>query len=313
MNAHIQVLGWNHRQEVGPCIASCLRQTLKTPILYIDNGSSDGSVKYIREKFPDVSVVENTINKGYSGGHNDGLKAIADSEIAILLNPDVILEENFTEEIIKKFDLKIGAVVPFLFREKKRNSAGGMEIIMDSYGTKLLRNGRAVNNFEGEIYSDKFLDVSVWGFTGAGVAISREAISDISENGKFFDEQLHSYREDVDISWRLQNRGWKIVGAPNARAWHARVARIDEKKSSTVRRLSWRNYFLVIIKNASPEFIRKNAPFILWEVFMRAGQCVVTPALWKECFSLLKLMPHFLRKRGNLSSTPKFPSVDVDN
>lgn len=83
-----------------------MKQTVKVPVLYIDNASVDGSVDYVREKYPSVTIVENKDNRGYAGGHNDGLKKINDSEIAILLNPDVVLEDNFAEEILKAFEQK---------------------------------------------------------------------------------------------------------------------------------------------------------------------------------------------------------------
>jgi GT2 family glycosyltransferase len=308
MKAHIQIVGWNHHQYIGTCVLSCLKQTVKVPVLYIDNASVDGSVDYIREKYPSVEIIENKNNRGYAGGHNDGLKKINDSEIVILLNPDVVLEENFVEEIIKVFENKssekIGAVVPLLLRTKERDSSGQMQTIVDAYGTKILPSMRAVNCFENKpialVEAEKNGSNSLWGFTGAAVALFREAINDLSIGGEFFDEKLHSYREDVDASWRLQNRGWKIVGNPNARAWHARTAKKGEKKSAHVLRLSWRNYFFVIIKNASRKEILQNIFPLSLEIIMRVIQFIVTPALWAGIGEFFTLFPVFLKKRRGL-------------
>jgi len=308
MKAHIQIVGWNHHQYIGTCILSCMKQTVKVPVLYIDNASTDGSVDYVREKYPSVAIIENKDNRGYAGGHNDGLKKINDSEIAILLNPDVILEDNFVEEILKVFEQKnsekIGAVVPLLLRTKKKDNSGEMKTIIDAYGTKILPSMRAVNRFENKpiefAETDKNGNNDLWGFTGAAVALAREATTDLSVNGEFFDEKLHSYREDVDASWRLQNRGWKIIGNSNARAWHARMAKKGEKKSAHVLRLSWRNYFFVIIKNASPKDVRKNILPLSMEIIMRIVQFIVTPALWMGIGEFISLFPVFLKKRREL-------------
>jgi len=308
MKAHIQIVGWNHHQYIGTCILSCLKQTVQVPVLYIDNASVDESVAYVREKYSNVAIIENKDNRGYTGGHNDGLKKISDSEIAILLNPDVVLEENFVEEILKSFEKnnsqKIGAVVPLLLRTKTRSDSGEMKTIVDAYGMKILPSMRAVNRFEGESIDlaekNKNESDNPWGFTGAAVALSREAINDLSVSGEFFDEKLHSYREDVDVSWRLNNRGWKIVGSPNARAWHARVAKKGEKKNGHILRLSWRNYFFVVMKNASQEDIRKNILPFSTEIIMRVAQFIITPALWMGVGEFVALLPVFLQKRREL-------------
>ncbi|MDO8512181.1 MAG: glycosyltransferase family 2 protein [bacterium] len=317
MKAHIQIVGWNHYHYIGTCILSCQKQTVSVPIIYIDNDSKDESVAYIRKNYPDVVIVENKENRGYAGGHNDGFKVISDSEVVICLNPDVVLEKDFVEKILQKFESegKVGAVVPLLFRGKSRDKEGKMRIVVDSYGTRLRKNLNVENILEGEFWEETTANQGPtlsagtdpgatnslpqpWGFTGAAVAFSRNAINDLKdEKGNFFDEDLHSYREDVDISWRLNRKGWKIVGASDVRAWHARVARKGEMKSANIVRLSWRNYFLVVIKNVSTEMIKKNwFPFGV-QILARIGQFVVTPQLWGGLVTFLGLIPLFLKKR----------------
>jgi len=300
MKAHIQIVGWNHYHYVGTCILACQKQTVPVPIVYVDNDSKDESVAYVKKNYPDVKIVENKENRGYAGGHNDGMKAIGDSEVVICLNPDVVLEKDFVEKILQKFETKekVGAVAPLLFREKSRDKEGRMRIVVDSFGTKLRKNLNVENIMEGEYWEETHGLSIPWGFTGAAVAFSREAINDLKdEKENFFDEDLHSYREDVDTSWRLYHRGWKIVGAPEVRAWHARSARKGEKKSANIVRLSWRNYFLVVIKDVPVSLMKKNwFPFSL-QILARIGQFVVTPQLWGGLPSFLRLIPLFLKKR----------------
>jgi GT2 family glycosyltransferase len=347
MKAHIQIVGWNHYHYIGTCILACQKQTVVVPIVYVDNDSKDESLSYVKKNYPDVKIVENKENRGYAGGHNDGMKVISDSDVVICLNPDVVLERDFVEKILNKFEtstreiasadgsprrpsfaqgygvaqqgyggqaqrLLLGALVPLLFREKKRDTEGKMRIVLDSYGTKLKKNLDVENIMEGEFWEGDGADQGPtliagtvpdllpmpWGFTGAAVAFSRNAINDLKdEKGNFFDEDLHSYREDVDASWRLNKRGWQIVGAPEVRAWHARVARKGEKKSTNIVRLSWRNYFLVVIKDVPTEMMKKNwLPFSM-QILARIGQFIVTPQLWGGLPTFLGLIPLFLKKR----------------
>lgn len=311
MKAHIQIVGWNHFELIGTCILSCKKQTTPVPIVFVDNNSSDSSVEYVKKNYPDVIVVENKNNRGYAGGHNDGMKKVADSDVVICLNPDVVLENDFVEKILECFkgDEKIGAVVPLLFRNKKRDKDGVVRTIVDSYGTFLKKGLNVENLNEGKFWPDNvqvskkdkkyfFNEVEPWGFTGAAVALSRIAINSLrDENGNFFDEDLHSYREDVDASWRLLNSGWKIVGTRDARAWHSRVARKGERKSAWVARLSWRNYFLVIIKNVSRKIILNNLPLFSIQVCARILQFVFEPNLWGGLPKFLSLIPVFIKKR----------------
>jgi GT2 family glycosyltransferase len=339
MKAHIQIVGWNHYQYIGTCILSCQKQTVKTPIVYVDNASKDDSVAYVRKNYPDVIVVENRDNRGYAGGHNDGIKTIPDSDVVICLNPDVVLESDFVEKIIQKFEqdeiassalaasqrLRLGAVVPLLFREKTRGKNGIMRIIVDSYGTELKKNLNVANIMEGEFWEENYTSSSLrgarapkqsldndgeiaslrsqrlsmpWGFTGAAVALSRSAINNLKdEKGNFFDEDLHSYREDVDASWRMRNQNWRIIGTTEARAWHARVARKGQKKSAHIARLSWRNFFLVAIKDVPDEMLKKHWLAFGIQVAERILQFFVTPALWGGFTTFVTLLPVFFKKR----------------
>ncbi len=297
MKAHIQIVGWNHRQFLDACLASCYKQTLQVPVLYIDNASSDGSAAYVAEKYPWVKTISNSENVGYAGGHNRGISEIKDSEVVILLNPDVILENSFTEEILKPFSDKVGAVVPLLLRGKECGDEGTFKTVVDSYGIRLKKNLNAENKYEGQYLSNEIHSEQLWGFSGAAVALSRTMISDLTKEGPLFDEDLHSYREDVDLSWRMRNNNWKVMGNPKARAWHIRAARKGERKSAHVRGLSWRNYFLVIIKDVPLKTVITYMPFVIVESFLRVVQLVVSPSIWRAFPTLLRLVPTFIKKR----------------
>ncbi|TSC72427.1 MAG: glycosyltransferase [Parcubacteria group bacterium Gr01-1014_38] len=304
MTAHIQVLGRNHRHYLESCLRSCFQQTVSVPVVYIDNASTDGSVEFVREKFPAVRIVANTTNRGYSGGHNDGFRALPNSEVVIVLNPDVVLAPDFVEQGLKGFSAEqVGAVAPLLLRKQEGGSTEqGDATIIDSYGTRLLPSLRAVNQYEDQTLSavpSRSL-AQPWGFTGAAAFLRRRALHDVALDGEVFDEDLFAYREDVDLSWRLRLRGWEIVGAQDARATHVRTVRVDTAKDPPVARLSWRNYFLVLIKNVPTRVLIRHAPWIALESAARGFQWLFTPTLWPALPELIRLLPTFSEKRSRL-------------
>lgn len=305
MTLHLQIVGYNHRRYLQECLRSCLRQTVAFPVLYVDNASSDGSAEFVQRAFPQVRVVTNRKNLGYSGGQNEGLKVVRDTEIAVVLNPDVQLAPDFVEKGLAAFQAeRVGAVVPLLFR-------AGEEDVIDAYGDILLLSLRAVSQYAGRAYSQLAARGSPlnppWGFTGAAAFLRRTALYDVALKGEIFDEDLFAYREDVDLSWRLRHRGWEIVGAPAARATHVRATRSGTAKDSLVLQLSWRNYFLVLVKNVPAKVLFRHCPWILLEAFARILQMLVTPRLWAALPEFRRLLPRFVRKRSDVLFKDRHP------
>lgn len=294
MNAHIQIVGWNHRAQLAACVRSCLQQTVRVPVLYIDNASEDHSARFVREEFPDVRVLALKENRGYSGGHNAGLSEISNTDVVVVLNPDVVLQPDFIEKGLPCFTSeRVGAVAPLLLRPDGDT--------IDAFGDVLRKSLRAVNQYSGQSLSklktqNSKLE-SPWGFSGAAAFLRREALEDIAIDGEIFDEDLFAYREDVDLSWRLHHRGWEIIGASAARAKHVRAVRAGEEKLPEVARLSWRNYFLVLVKDVSFSLLFLHLPWVLAETILRKIQWLFRPTLWPAATDFLRLFPSMLRKR----------------
>lgn len=294
MKVHLQIVGRNHRHSLEACLTSCQAQTARVPILYIDNASTDESADFVQENFPDVRVLRHATNRGYSGAHNSGLREVPNTDVVIVLNADVVLSSTFIERGLAAFTRnRIGAVAPLLLRPN------GGDPMIDAYGDVLLPSLRAVNQYGGVSLSRAPNPLAQpWGYTGAAAFLHRTALDDVAVNGEVFDEELFAYRDDVDLSWRLRLRGWDIVGAPEARAVHTRVARAGEKKEPFTARLSWRNYYLVLVKDVPLQTLLRHAPAVLREDLARDIQLLVSPRLWPAFPDLLRRMPSFLAKRS---------------
>ncbi|TSC64090.1 MAG: glycosyltransferase [Parcubacteria group bacterium Gr01-1014_106] len=299
MTAHIQIVGRNHRQYLQACIASCLQQTIPVPVLYVDNASSDDSAAFVERTFPSVQVIENHTNRGYSGGHNDGIRAYPNSDIVVVLNPDVVLAPDFVERGLDACaSERVGAVAPLLLRP------GGDTV--DAYGDRQLLTLRPVNQYA-DMPLARFEHLhrtqEPWGYTGAAAFLRRRALDDIAVGGEMFDEDFFAYREDADLSWRLRNRGWHIHGAPAARATHVRAVRAGEPKHPFIAQLSWRNYALLLLKNASLVLLLTHLPWVLAESIARGVQLLLSPSLRPAFPELVRLIPSIRAKRKFSLST----------
>jgi len=108
----IIILTYNSEKYIGDCLKSISEQTYKDiEVIVVDNNSNDGTKRILREIKGGQRVIENSINLGYAGGNNVGIEA-SKGEYVILLNPDVVLDKNFIQEIINSFEKnpKIGSV-----------------------------------------------------------------------------------------------------------------------------------------------------------------------------------------------------------
>ena len=117
----IVVLNWNGLRFLSPCLNSLKNQTQQQlQIILVDNGSTDGSVEFVKENFPSVEVVENHRNLGFAEGMNVGIKT-ATGDYVIALNNDTRVAPNFIEVLLghASRDPSIGGSVANCFRKRE--------------------------------------------------------------------------------------------------------------------------------------------------------------------------------------------------
>ena len=120
----IVILNWNGKKLLEQFLPSVVNFSLRDATIYLAyNASTDASIGYVKEFFPAVKIVENTINCGYAKGYNDALRSI-DADIYCLLNSDIEVTENWLKPIIKVFksDKKTAIIQPKLldFNDKTK-------------------------------------------------------------------------------------------------------------------------------------------------------------------------------------------------
>lgn len=224
------VLTWNGREDTLLCLESLAEiPRADLEIVCVDNGSVDGTVEAVRERFPQVVVIEAGANLGYAGGNNLGLRhALGRGARWIMLvnndatvAPDVI--DGFERAIARRPRAAILAgKVYFADRPDTIWFAGQRVSTIAGYSGRPRGYGRR----DGDRYAAV---VDTGRAVGALMAVSREALESVG----LFDEDLFAYVEDVDLALRVRRAGREIVVAPEARAWHRVSASTGGEAAST--------------------------------------------------------------------------------
>jgi len=249
-------------------------------VLIIDNASSDNTFSYLRENYPKIPVLRNKVNLGYSKANNQGIR-LSSSEYILVVNPDVILERDFLEKIVgemtknKRIGAAGGKLLKVRFRDPHTAKFPETTKIIDSCGIEITKSLRFLDRGEGEEDKGQYdRKEEVFGITGACVLYRRKALEDIAYGKEYFDEDFFAYKEDIDIAWRLKNKGWISFYNPEAVAYHFRGTgayldkkrfssryRAQLKKSHLVNFLSWRNHLWVILKNCPAKLFFYSFPY----------------------------------------------------
>lgn len=246
---------YNGIEYIEGCLNSLKTQTFSDfDILLVDNASTDESLSVVKEKFPEVSVVELSENFGFSRAVNEGLLRTMDSKYVILLNADTEAEPEFVEKLYEAIekDEKIFSVSSKMLQMRAKDKYDGAGDLYCSLGWAYARGkDRKIGKYEKEcnVFS-----------ACAGAAIYRRAL--FEEIG-YFDELHFAYLEDVDIGYRARIMGYINRYTPDAVVYHAGSGITGSRYNSFKVRIAARNSWYVIFKNMPALQIIINLPLIL--------------------------------------------------
>ncbi len=213
----VAILNWNGKSWLEKFLPSVLEHSCEDANVYIiDNASDDDSVAFVRERHPEVGIIQHHTNSGYTGGYNFGVERL-EEEIVVLLNSDVEVTKHWLKPLISAFDAdeRVAAMQPKILDHRHRDRfeyAGGAGGFIDWLGFPFCR-GRIFQEVEkDEGQYDK--DMEVFWASGACLAIRR---ADFIEAGGL-DTLFFAHFEEIDLCWRLQRMGrkgdvqWRICG-----------------------------------------------------------------------------------------------------
>lgn len=315
----IVILNYNGEKLLKICLDSVEGLDFKDKeVIFIDNGSQDKSVEFIMKHYPKIRVFANKENSGYAGGANQAIE-VSRGEFVLIMNPDIVFEPDYLTILIKRLhaDKKIGAIIGKLRKYDFAKLA--KTNFIDSAGLFMYRNRRCVDRGQGEEDRGQFdAAEEVFGITGACPLYRREALEDCKVSGEYFDNSFFMYKEDVDISWRMQLFGWKSFYGPAAVAYHGRGTGIVNRKtlwevaknrkglSKFQKYYSYKNERLMRVKNELWSGVTRDFLPILWkEILMMGWMILREPYLWKSFGKFLWQLPNALRKRREIMRRKK--------
>lgn len=244
----IVILNWNGREFLERFLPGVVRHSSSpgVKIIVADNGSSDDSLEFIRNKFKKVEIIELDKNYGFAGGYNKAFEKI-NSEYYILLNSDVEVSENWIEPIIKKMDNDpvVAAAMPKILSYQNRSKfeyAGAAGGFIDKWGYPFCR-GRILNNIEPD--NNQYND-SIEIFWASGTCLFIR--SKIFHDAGGFDDDFFAHMEEIDLCWRIKNLGYKIYCYPCSQVYHIGGGTLPNETPSKLF-LNFRNSLWLLLKN----------------------------------------------------------------
>lgn len=288
MKLSVHLVTWNGAKYIPSLFESLRQQTFKDWKLCIwDNNSSDDTVAEIKkelENFPfEYKIIEHKENIGFAGGHKQ-LYDICGAEYFLIINQDLYLNNDCMEKMIKFVSEHndVSALAPSTmkwdFAENKFTN------VVDSLGLKVYRNRRVVEIGEGEEYHEKNKEFDyVFGLSGAIILFRKKVIDEIG----FLDESFESYKEDVDLAFRLNSFGAKAAILYSAVAYHDRsgggfkhkddISSVKNKfaQKPWVRYHSYKNHIMTIYKNEYWQNLTIDFFAIIWYELKKLGYFIL--------------------------------------
>jgi hypothetical protein len=205
-----------------PWIERCLQSLEGVPTVVVDNGSRDGTVVFVRERFPEVRVLE-TENRGLAAGWNAGIRA-TEGRYVLILNADAWLLAGALDRLVAFADTKPRAAV---VGPRLLNTDGTLQRSVRGFPTlwrlateyfflrKLAPRSRALNAFyAGGFDHDDVREADV--VMGACMLVRRDAIDEVG----LLDEDFFLFSEETDWCYRFRQAGWQVLFFPGAECVH---------------------------------------------------------------------------------------------
>ncbi|MBL0049466.1 MAG: glycosyltransferase family 2 protein [Bacteroidetes bacterium] len=247
MKTAVVILNWNGRNFLEKFLPSVTRYSKgDASIFIIDNASSDDSISFVKTHYPEITILKNAHNGGFSKGYNEGLKKI-DAQYFVLLNSDVEVTENWIAPIVQLLDEQpeIAACQPKIKSFHQKNQfeyAGAAGGFLDKHYYPFCR-GRIFDSVEEDNGQYDNTREVFWA-SGACLFVRADLYSKLGG----LDEDFFAHMEEIDLCWRLKNTGYKIMASHLSTVYHVgggTLSKINPRKTF----LNFRNNLFIITKN----------------------------------------------------------------
>ena len=244
----VVILNYNGKKFLEQFLPNVIENTDPTlaEIVVADNASTDGSVEFMKERFPGIWLIVNDFNGGFATGYNQALRQV-DAEYFVLLNSDIEVTPRWIEPVVALMDAdsSIAACQPKIlsyFDRGKFEYAGAAGGFIDQYGYPFCR-GRLFQHIEQD--HGQYDDVKeVFWATGACLFVRAELY--LTHGG--LGDSFFAHMEEIDFCWRMKNLGYKIYCCPQSKVYHIGGGTLP-KSSARKTYLNFRNNLSLLYKN----------------------------------------------------------------
>jgi GT2 family glycosyltransferase len=314
------IVNWNGKHLLGECLDSILAQRFKDfEIIVVDNGSRDGSVGFLHERYPRIRVEGLPENLGFAGGNNVGLR-IASGKYLALLNNDTKVDPAWLESLLKEAEISPTAIGMWACKILSYENPG----IIDNVGLLLYPDGLGRGKGRLERDQGQYDQTGEALFPSGCAGLYRKSMLD--EIG-LFDEEFFAYADDVDLGLRARLAGWGCIYVPSARVYH-KYSSSSSAYSLLKAFLVERNRIWVLLKYYPLELILISPYFTLKRLLVHlcgalshkgasgrfAERHSVVHAfaiLLKAWYSALIKLPHVLRQRRSFSRLARIRRLEL--
>jgi GT2 family glycosyltransferase len=241
------IIHWNRCKLLEQFLPFLMASTYPNLEVYVaDNASTDDTIPFLETHYPTVKIIRLDKNYGYAGGYNEALKHVK-ADYYVLINNDIEVTPGWVEPVIAEMlkDSNIAACQPKLLQYHHKDkfeyagAAGGM---MDSLGYVFCR-GRIFEVDEVDKHQYQETTEIFWA-SGACLFIRAEAFHEVGG----FDKHFFAHMEEVDMCWRLQQRGYRIMAVPTSEVYHVGGGTLS-KQSPQKTYLNFKNSLCMLFKN----------------------------------------------------------------
>jgi len=256
MDISIIIVNWNTRDLLKSCLESIYKtiRDISYEIIVVDNGSRDGSVAMLQEKYPEIRLIQNEENRGFGAANNQAMR-IMTGRYALLLNSDAVLAENAVRELFTFMEAKSDAAMAcgqlLNVDGSKQNSVASFPNLLTLLTNTSLLECLLPNRYPSKRYNhDKPIEVD--SCIGACLLVRKKAIEDVG----MLDERYFFFFEETDWAYQMKEAGWKVFHVPTAFIYHFQGQSIGRDIQSRIefyrsryqffRKWKSRPYFIVV-------------------------------------------------------------------
>ena len=243
----IVILNWNGKNFLSKFLPSVILYSAGyADVIVADNASTDDSIVFLKENYPQVRIIQNAENGGFAKGYNDALAQV-DAEYYILLNSDIEVTENWIAPVIELLNnnpevIACQPVIRSYHTPVEFEYAGASGGFIDYFGYPFCR-GRIFQNLEEDLgqYNEP---IEIFWATGACMFVKAAKFHELGG----FDNDFFAHMEEIDFCWRAKHAGYKIMVCPQSKVFHVGGGTLP-KQSSFKTYLNMRNNISMLYKN----------------------------------------------------------------